>query len=497
MLMSNRSTVAKTFIFLFAATLFLGCAQKTLHTPAESRNFTWPSTHDEIHDFCNAAARHSQILEKEVFGQSVEGRELVVVKAAKKSNVTETEKLRVLLFAQQHGNEQAGKEGALLLIRDLAEGKFDHWFDHMEVWIVPQVNPDGGEVNQRRNALNRDLNRDHRSMEAPETYALHALFREWLPHVTIDVHEYQPYRDSWAEFGGYKQFDMQVGVNTNINIDERIRMFSLQEVLPFLEEYLATHGYSFQNYIVGPPPSDGITRHSTTDIDDGRHGFGIRNTLSFIFEGINGRDGFIEKLERRSLCQLETKRGLLEFLYINKDTVVHMVNIARNDLINSQTGEMVAIQTQFVSDGESLIMPLKSSVTGADTMVVVENYKPLVKPKLQVERPRGYLIPRNDELLMEWVEKHGLKSLTNIPAGTDVYGWNLRPIRFDPPGEPLKTAVDISDRHERYLFIPIQQLHTNFLVLALEPLSDIGLIDDALFGYLLDETDWYPIYRVE
>lgn len=497
MLMLKRSTVSKTFIFLFAATLLWGCAQKTLHTPAESRNFTWPSTHDEILDFCNAAARRSQMLEAEVFGQSVEGRELVVVKAAKKRKVPENEKLRVLLFAQQHGNEQAGKEGALLLIRDLANGSLDHWLSLMEIWIVPQVNPDGGEMNQRRNAMEIDLNRDHLVLGAPETRALHKLFRNWMPHVTIDVHEYQPYRESWAAFGGYKQFDMQVGINTNINIDQGIRQFSLEKVLPAIEAHLSGYGYSFHNYIVGPPPTMGITRYSTTHIDDGRQGFGILNTMSFIFEGINGRDGFKESLDRRSDVQKETMKALLDFLYSHIGLVTGMVDESRSKLSASRASGQVAIQTEYVASGEVLKLPLKSSVTGKDTLVMVENYKPLVQPVLNVQRPLGYLVPRNNEQLLQWVERHGLMALKNLPEGAKVFGWDMRAMQSGRSEKPVKRPVDISIRHEQYMFIPINQLHSNFLVLALEPLSDIGLVQEPAFDYLLKEQDWFPVYRVE
>ncbi len=495
--MSNRSIVARICIFLFTATLFNACAQKTLHTPAESRKFSWPSSHEEILDFCIAAARHSQVLEAEIFGQSVEGRDLVVVKAAKKSKEPETEKLRVLLFAQQHGNEQAGKEGALLLIRDLANGSLDHWLARMEIWIVPQVNPDGGEKNQRRNAMEIDLNRDHLVLEATETRALHDLFRGWMPHVTIDVHEYQPYRESWAAFGGYKQFDMQVGVNTNINIDKPIREFSLEKVLPAIEAHLSGYGYSFHNYIVGPPPTQGITRYSTTHIDDGRQGFGILNTLSFIFEGINGRDGFKESLDRRSDVQKETMKALLDFLYSHIDLVTDMVNDSRNKLSGSQASGQVAIQTEYVSIGEALNLPLKSSVTGKDTLVVVEDYKPLVKPVLTVKRPLGYLVPRNDEQLLKWIERHGLRTLNNLPAGAEVFGWDMSAMQSGRSEKPVKRPIDISIRHEQYIFIPVKQLHSNFLVLALEPLSDIGLVQEPDFDYLLKEQEWFPVYRAE
>ncbi len=483
-------------VIMAVSIILPSCGYEEIMTPAESKDFEQPSGYEEIIDFCKNVAKKNPLLEMEVIGHSVGGRDLVVLTAGKRVN-KEAEPLRVLLFAQQHGNEQASKEAGLLILKEIATGSLDHWFDDMELWIVPQVNPDGSELNQRRNQGGHDLNRDHLVLEAPETIALHRLFQGIMPHVNIDLHEYQPYTESWRSFGAYKDFDVQVGINTNINIAENIRKFSLERALPAIGNHLEGLGYSFHNYIVGPPPSEGITRYSTTHIDDGRQSFGILNTVSFIFEGKNGRDGFSDNLMQRSISQAEAIKALLEFLTENSVEVKDIVNNAREQLVSERTGEKVAIRTEYAPDGSALPLNLKSATTGEDTLVMVENYKPLVVPEEETTVPLGYLIPRHDPRLKEWINNHGLYRLNNMPANASVYGWYLRPISYTEGRRPLKRRVDLSHAHEQYVYLPSGQLHSNFLVLSLEPLSDIGLVQENSFEYLLSGDDWYPIYRVE
>ncbi len=503
----NKELMKKLVFSLLLASLFsfLNSCREPQQTPSAQTGFAEVTSYKSLKNFCREAAKASEHLEMEVFGQSVEGRDLLVMKAGN-SNATqqEKEKLRVLLFAQQHGNEQSGKEAALLLVRDIANGHYQDWFDQMELWIVPQVNPDGGEINQRRNALDIDLNRDHVVQQAPETRALHELFHRFLPHVTIDVHEYQPYRQSWESFGAFKDFDVQVGVNTNPNIDEAIRDFSLEKALPFLENHLAEEGYSFHNYLVGPVPAEGRTRHSTVDIDDGRQGFGIMNTMAFIFEGKNGRDGFVENLERRSLSQAHAMAGLMDFLFQHQSAIISMVNQGRENLRKGRTGEMTAIRMEHFPGNEPLELSLVSAVTGQDTLVLVEDYHPVVKPTFFVANPKGYLLPVEDTLLMRWMDVHRLESENKTPSGTTVYSYRLLEInrRVDEELEnyfPVveKSIVDISDREDQYIFVPISQLKGNFLVLTLEPQSQIGLVQYPMFSYLLHEDGVFPVLRVE
>jgi hypothetical protein len=40
------------------------------------------------------------------------------------------ERLRIMIIAQQHGNDPYGLDGMMLLTRDLACGRLDQWLKH-------------------------------------------------------------------------------------------------------------------------------------------------------------------------------------------------------------------------------------------------------------------------------------------------------------------------------------------------------------------------------
>jgi len=104
-----------------------------------------------------------------------------------------TPPLRVLFYAQQHGDEVSGKDALLYLLRDVARDPGLLPPD-VDLWVLPMVNPDGAEAGTRRNADGADLNRDHMVLEQPETRAIHSVARRVRPHLAVDCHEFT--RDS-------------------------------------------------------------------------------------------------------------------------------------------------------------------------------------------------------------------------------------------------------------------------------------------------------------
>ncbi|HSV77558.1 MAG TPA: M14 family zinc carboxypeptidase [Bacteroidales bacterium] len=495
---------SKLFFFLsFILILVLSSGSRAAQfkTPSQERNFTVPTTHQELKEFIKGICYQSPHLEYEVFGQSVEGRELFVVKTTAKKNVQRNERLRIFVFAQLHGNEQSSKEAALLLLARLANGQYNHLLDKMELWVVPQVNPDGSEVNQRRNAANLDLNRDHVLLSSPEVLALHRLFYGFWPHVNIDIHEYQAITQVWEEFGGFKYFDVQVGTLTNPNISRRIIDYSQNRVLPHIESNLVEQGYTFHDYLVGQPPQEGLLRYSTTNINDGRQSFGVLGTMSFIYEGINGRDGFAENLERRTLSQTLALEALIERVAKDRRQVIRMVNQERRNLKRGDLNR-VAVRAEHFRGNNPLELPLISARTGLDTMAIIESYHPEVNVLLEVNAPRAYLVPKSDTLLIELLQKHQVILVETFPDPSRVYQYTINEIGStiaeSNPNLQLtvtKNRITGSNFDDRYVLVPLQQLKSLFLVLILEPQSQIGLVQYPGFQHLLQTENRFPVLR--
>ncbi|MCX6150556.1 MAG: DUF2817 domain-containing protein [Ignavibacteriales bacterium] len=488
--------------YLIALLLFLNCQAQEIQTPLEKSNYTKLSSNEEIIGFVKEAAAQNSLIKFEIIGRTIEGRNIPAVKISTTEFGIDKTKIKVLIFAQQHGNEHSGKEGSLMLLKEIAGGKLNHLFKKIDLILIPQMNPDGSERDERRNSHGMDLNRNHLILTEPETQALHKLFNQYLPEVTADVHEYYPYSKDWLEYGYIKNHDEQIGSITNPNVSLVIKNYTRKTFLPFIKESLNKNGFTSFEYIPGGPPEKERIRLSTYDINDGRQSLGILNSFSVIFEGKNGKDS-IDNIKHRAEGQCAAMKALLEFVYNDKDRIINMVESGREKLLNSKPGEKIAIRVEHVKGDELLALPLRSVRTGKDTIVTVKEYHPVDKILLEVEKPIGYLIPKADSNLTRLLKLHDLK-YENFIAETfyNIEEYRIVKIDFDVVEEDSllypkveKKTADINNPDD-YYFVPTRQLHSNMLVLGLEPQSTLGIVQYKIYKYLLEIGKSYPILRV-
>jgi len=486
-------------LFLFTQ---IGISQ--IQTPLEKNNYQKVTSYDEITDFVNQVDRESDLVTIEVIGQSVEGRNLYAVKFSKSEIGKDDSKIKVLIFAQQHGNEQSGKEGSLLLINELLKPENQYFFDKIDFVLIPQMNPDGSEKNQRRNANSMDLNRNHLILTEPETISMHKLFDKYLFEVSMDVHEYAPYGDTYKQYGYRHNNDEELGVNTNINIDEKIRAMQKKVYLPYIKKYFEERNFSFFEYSPGGPPEIDYIRHSTFDINDGRQSLGIQNTFSFIQEGLNGKDVYVDNIKHRAEGQMTGMKGLLEFVYNHKDEIKNLVNEGRKNLIENTLSDKVAIQLDHFTDGSKLELPILSYYSNNDTVITVTDYRPIVKSIYDVKRPKGYLVPKSLKEIVDWADRHELIYSEYKKSDEDKIEQYFiseidsmdfeRDIIVNPivDSKMIKNDLCVSD----YIFIPVNQLRNNMIIIALEPKSELGLVTYKQFEHLLKKGETFPILRV-
>jgi len=97
-------------------------------------------------------------------GQSVQGRELWVMKISDNPDLNEDEP-EVKYVSTMHGNEPLGTEMLLFLLEDLltdygTDPRITSMVDNMEIHLLPLMNPDGNIAGTRTNANGVDLNRN-------------------------------------------------------------------------------------------------------------------------------------------------------------------------------------------------------------------------------------------------------------------------------------------------------------------------------------------------
>ncbi|GGY63045.1 M14 family metallopeptidase [Streptomyces omiyaensis] len=116
----------------------------------------FPSADAKYHNYAEMTAEidqrlaaHPSIMSKRVIGKSYQGRDIVAVKISDNVAVDENEP-EVLFTHHQHAREHLTVEMALYLLRELGAGygsdpRVTNAVNGREIWIVPDLNPDGGE----------------------------------------------------------------------------------------------------------------------------------------------------------------------------------------------------------------------------------------------------------------------------------------------------------------------------------------------------------------
>lgn len=484
--------------FLFAV-VFSAAAFSQFPTPLEQSEYTRLTTHSELTAYVQSVTDAVPFINTEVMAASHGGKPIpaLFISTGSKSK-SGAPKLNVLIFAQQHGNEPSGKEGALMLLRDFADGLLNDLLNNVSVILVPQVNPDGSDLNQRRNGMGVDLNRNHLILTEPEAIGLHALYNKYNPEATLDVHEYSPYGPTWKEYGFREDHDETFGTMTNINTSDELRTMQKKEFLPFIASYLTERGFSFSEYNVGGPPNKERIRNSTVDINDGRQSFGILGSFSMILEGKNGRDS-IDNIRRRAEGQCAAMTGYITFVSHNVDAVRKSVVRAKKEV---QQRKNVAIQMEHTGEATQ---PQRyyAYATGRETTLVIDNYHTKVESRLAVQQPKGYLIPQSDSLLVELLNKHAMtyKRYTPKPYETifqyiPEYGATTVFEEFELPVTSAKREKTKTIAADQYYFVPVEQRKSTMMTLAFEPQSMINLLQYEKFAYLMKGKIW-PILRVE
>jgi len=373
----------------------------------------------------------------------------------------------------------------------------------VDFYLIPQVNPDGSENEQRRNAAEMDLNRDHLTLSTPEVAALHSVFNELLPEVTLDVHEYGFAGSTWVEAGLHKNFGQQIGALSNPNMSMALRRYAWDRVIPQMQNQLAAKNVFLRRYLVTDGP-EARFRYSTTALNDGRNSMGIYHSLSFLIEGRNGLTMEAD-IHERARQQLETMKAFVGFFRENASEVKEMVDRERAALTGAGLASDVAMVMDYVPDAEnpSLTVGVIDIETGEEETRVIDDFHPLVESTLRVQRPMGYVIPANLTEVIAVLERHGIEAVrAEGPTPATLGSYRIERVEQAQKEDKDFLEVDVTVRQEE-AFVPAgdlivwcNQRASNLIVTLLEPQSQWGLAPLPEFASMLTVGTEYPIKRI-
>ncbi len=101
--------------------------------------------------------------------------------------------IKILMWSQIHGNEPTATASLFDLFNFIKAPENHNWLtewqDKITLHMVPMLNPDGSELDQRFNAQSIDINRDANYLKTPEGQLLNSLADEIKPDFGFNLHD--------------------------------------------------------------------------------------------------------------------------------------------------------------------------------------------------------------------------------------------------------------------------------------------------------------------
>lgn len=278
-------------------------------TGFEDRDGDRWTTLSEEEQFLTEIAQRSERMTYSEVGQSVEKRPIYLSRVGYPKPPADGKIAtgrNIFIAGTPHGNEPAGREMALQLMRDLAfttDSDLLNQLKNVTVLLMPTPNPDGREANKRGNAWEMDNNRDHLNLKSPEMQAMAKVMNEFQPDLTVDAHE----RPSGSNP------HMEMVWPRNLNIYEPLRQLSQEMIEDYLIPDVEKAG--FTTGIYGSPTSstNGNERVLSNML-------GLRHSMGLITESA-GKQSTKDRVE----MQLVTAYSILRFYRERQRDVVKAV----------------------------------------------------------------------------------------------------------------------------------------------------------------------------
>lgn len=412
-------------------------------------------------------------------------------------------KWKVFFFAQQHGNEPAGKDALIYLIHQIII-KPEILPEDVELWLMPMVNPDGAEKNQRRNGNDFDLNRDHQLLSQPETQTLHRVFRRIIPHISVDCHEFMRDSKDYDDRGLLEWPLIMMDCGNNPLLDSEIYEAGIRwcnNAIP----YMLQKGYNYSRYYLGGFPPLEELRHSTPEVDDARNGFGLYGGLSFIIES-----GIKRKSENPNADlgkRIDAYLILLkQFLHKNKYRESDIKNIQRSR--ESELPDFLPTNYFWANVGQKInnIRVIEKS-TGKVKKIPTANFMKDLVIKNSVPSPQGYAIPKEHvEIFKTLLDRHAI-SYKVMTENKNFKVERCRLIKYEDfrdklysryAGRQIVQSDTVLEKEFEIgsIYIDLNNINGKRAALLLEPLQLYGLYQYQDFRNIIDEDKVLPVWRV-
>jgi hypothetical protein len=525
-----------TSLFLLISSFALFSQQLPL-TVAEESNYKTTSTYAEVMDFIKDVNHDSKNIGIEYFATTTFGKKLPLLIIAdplplSPADLKNDDRAIVYIQANIHSGEVEGKEGSLMLLRDLLHTKYSKILKDVVVLIVPILNADGNDqiskqnrtrqngpengVGVRHNGQHLDMNRDGMKLETPEVIGVvQNILNRWDPEVMVDCH---------TTNGSYHEEPVTFSWIMNPNSDLSLKNFMRDEMMPDIRDRLQddykTDNCFYGNFIDNRNPEKGwifgaaAPRYMTNYI-------GLRNRLAILNENYVYAD-----YKSRVLGAYNLLKSILDYSAKNKELIKAQVaeadqrTIERGNNPNEDTKfaldykptptpENITIKSYVVEDyvdqnGRTRYRPTKTKKT-----VTVPYLADYVATK-ETNIPFAYILTQPDQKVLNNLKIHGI-NVERLEKGVEleVEGFEIKEIkggaRLNQGHYNTNLVGEFKIENKTFAkgtyIIKTGQKLGNLVAYLLEPETDDSLLSWNYFDKYLT-PQWgrsyypYPVYRL-
>ena len=411
------------------------------------------TTHAEVFSFLDALARRSGRVSIETMGRSQQGRAMALAVLTGPRGY-DPGLPTVLLLAQQHGNEPAGGEAALVLAQSLSNER-SALLERVNVLIMPRANPDAAERFARESASGIDVNRDHLLVRTPEVQAITAAVRRYAPQVMLDLHEFTVAGRWVSKFGAVMRADALLQAATVGNLSPAVQA-AQGRYLAAARQALESAGHRVADYHTSSAdPKDLAVAMGGVNADTGRNVGGLRNAISLLLEtrGVGiGRAHYARRVQSHVLAAL----GVIEAAAHDGPALVQMQRDAGAAAgAQACSGSMAVVVRQTAQRRSLSFLDAKSGEPREVDVLWRSSHQ--LELERERARPCGYLIGASQHVAVQRLRALGIDVVrlgTTLPQQV----WDVEDfvVEADATGQRQDARGAIADDQDNIRVLRVQ-----------------------------------------
>lgn len=414
------------------------------------QNFT---NHAEVFSFLDVVAERSGRVSMETVGRSQQGRAMAVAVLTGPRGF-DAGLPTALLLAQQHGNEPAGGEAALVLVQTIANEK-SALLNRVNVVVMPRANPDAAERFGRDTASGIDVNRDHLLLRTPEAEAITAAMLRYAPQVVLDLHEFTVAGRWVGKFGAMMRADALLQAASVGNLSPSVQA-AQGRYLAAARKALEAAGHRVDDYhTTSADPKDQSVSMGGVNADTGRNVGGLRHAISLLLEtrGVGvGRAHYARRVQSHVLAAL----AVVETAAEDGPALLRMQREAGSTAAALACSGNIAVVVRQTEQRRSLSFLDAKSGEPRSVDVLWRSSEAL---NVEHERPRpcGYLIAADQHLAVQRLRRLGIE-VTPLSKAPSSEPWSVEDfvLEAEATGQRQDARGAISDSQNDIRVLRVQ-----------------------------------------